>query len=98
VPLAQRQATRLKPESEALEVLHRDLHEDMDHGAPPSPLILAPLERGGANQRRSASAGRRRGAQVAVVGSIVLFTRVIRLAGKPDSSACLRISVSSLAR
>jgi hypothetical protein len=34
----------------------------------------------------------------AVVGSIVRFTRVILLAGKPDSSACLRISASSLAR
>jgi hypothetical protein len=41
---------------------------------------------------------RGRAAQVAVVGSIVRFTRVILLAGKPDSSACLRISASSLAR
>jgi hypothetical protein len=42
--------------------------------------------------------GRRRSDQEAVVGSIILLISVIRLAGKPESSACLRIYFSSLAR
>ena len=41
---------------------------------------------------------RRRSGQEAVVGSIILLIGVILLAGKPESSACLRINFSSLAR
>jgi hypothetical protein len=39
-----------------------------------------------------------RSGQEAVVGSIILLIGVILLAGKPESSACLRINSSSFAR